>query len=71
MVAEYYQQRSSAAMIFTETTAWCERGKSSIGSPGLYTKEQAEGWKLVTDAVHKNGCLIFVQINHAGRATNI
>jgi len=53
MVAEYYAQRASAAMIFTETTAWSQRGRSSTGSANLYTEEQAEGWLKVTDAVHK------------------
>jgi len=70
MVAEYYAQRASAAMIFTETTAWSQRGRSSTGSANLYTEEQAEGWLKVTDAVHKKEGKIFVQINHAGRATN-
>jgi N-ethylmaleimide reductase len=70
MVAEYYAQRAGAAIIFTETVAWCQRGRSSTGSGNLFTEEQAEGWKKVTDKVHENNGRIFVQINHAGRATN-
>jgi N-ethylmaleimide reductase len=70
MVAEYYGQRASAGLIFTETTAWCQRGRTSQGSPGLYSEEQAQGWRLVTDAVHQRAGKIFVQLAHAGRATN-
>lgn len=70
MVAEYYGQRAGAGLIFTETSAWCQRGKSSIGAGNLYTEEQAAGWKTVTDRVHEKGGKIMVQINHAGRATN-
>ena len=70
MVAEYYAQRASAGLIFTETTAWCQRGRTSKGSPGLYSEEQAQGWRAVTEAVHHLGGRIFVQLAHAGRATN-
>lgn len=70
LVAEYYAQRASAGLIITETTAWCQRGKTSAGSPCLFNEQHAKGWKMVTDAVHKKGGKIFVQINHAGRATN-
>lgn len=70
LVAEYYAQRASAAMIFTETTAWSERGRTSFGSPNLYNEEQANGWKKVIDLVHQKGGKLFLQISHAGRCTN-
>lgn len=57
-------------MIFTETTAWCPRGRSSTGSANLYTQAQADGWKKVIDGIHSRGGRVYVQINHAGRATN-
>lgn len=41
LVADYYGQRASAGLIFTETTAWSQRGRSSAGSANLYTLEQA------------------------------
>jgi N-ethylmaleimide reductase len=70
LVAEYYSQRASAGLIFTETTAWCQRGRTSQGAPSLYNEEQAQGWRSVTDAVHQKGGKIFVQLSHSGRATN-
>lgn len=39
------------------------------GVPGLFTPEQANGWKKVVEAVHAKGGFIFCQLWHAGRAT--
>jgi N-ethylmaleimide reductase len=36
--------------------------------PGIYSQTQVEGWKQVTDAVHKKGGKIFLQLWHGGRA---
>lgn len=30
--------------------------------PSLYTREHADGWRKVVDAVHKEGALIFCQL---------
>lgn len=38
------------------------------GVPGIFLKEQAEGWKKVTDAVHAKGGFIYAQLWHSGRA---
>ena len=35
--------------------------------PGLHSAEQVAGWRLVTDAVHAKGGLIFAQLMHTGR----
>jgi 2,4-dienoyl-CoA reductase-like NADH-dependent reductase (Old Yellow Enzyme family) len=40
------------------------------GTPGIHSKEQVQGWKLVTDAVHKNGGHIFLQLWHVGRISH-
>lgn len=39
------------------------------GVPGIFTQEQASGWKKVVDAVHAKGSFIYCQLWHAGRAT--
>ena len=36
-------------------------------TPGIYTEAQRQGWRLVTDEVHRKGGTIFVQIWHVGR----
>jgi N-ethylmaleimide reductase len=66
-MAEYYSQRASAGLIISEATAISEEGYGWFGSPGIYTKEHAEGWKLSTDAVHAKGGVIFAQLWHMGR----
>lgn len=38
--------------------------------PGIFTKEQVEAWKLVVDAVHAKGAIIFCQLWHVGRASH-
>lgn len=38
--------------------------------PGIYNEEHVKGWKLVTDAVHANGGLIFCQLHHVGRVAH-
>ena len=49
---EYYRQRAAAGLILTEGT-WVSRdGIGFINVPGLFTHEQVEGWRAVTEAVH-------------------
>ena len=44
-------------------------GNSSFWKePGIYSDAQIEGWKLTTDAVHRAGGRIFLQLWHGGRA---
>ena len=70
LMAEYYSQRASTGLLITECTMVTE-GTSSFGDdPGIYSQEQIEGWKLTTDAVHKAGGRIFIQIWHGGRAAH-
>jgi 2,4-dienoyl-CoA reductase-like NADH-dependent reductase (Old Yellow Enzyme family) len=66
-MAEYYSQRASAGLIISEATAVSEIGYGWFGAPGIYTNEQAQGWKLSVDAVHENGGKIFAQLWHMGR----
>jgi N-ethylmaleimide reductase len=65
--AEYYAQRASAGLIIAEATQISEQGKGYAFTPGIYSKEQVEGWKLVTTAVHAKGGKIFLQLWHVGR----
>ncbi|NML56814.1 alkene reductase [Chryseobacterium cheonjiense] len=70
LMAEYYAQRSSAGLIITEATQISLQGKGYAKTPGIYTQEQIEGWKLITDAVYKNGSKIFLQLWHVGRVSS-
>lgn len=67
LMAEYYGQRTEAGLIITEGIAPSPNGLGYPRIPGLFSKEQVEGWKLTTEAVHKNGSKIFAQLMHTGR----
>jgi 2,4-dienoyl-CoA reductase-like NADH-dependent reductase (Old Yellow Enzyme family) len=70
MMAEYYSQRSSAGLILSEATAVTPMGVGYPDTPGIWSQAQTEGWKLVTDAVHKAGSRIFLQLWHVGRISD-
>jgi N-ethylmaleimide reductase len=68
--ATYYGQRASAGLIVSEATNISAQGKGYIRTPGIWTKEQVEGWKLTTKAVHDKGGRIFLQLWHVGRVSH-
>jgi N-ethylmaleimide reductase len=67
LTVEYYSQRASAGLIISEGINISPEALGSPFTPGIYTKEQIEAWKKVTDAVHSKGGLIFAQLWHTGR----
>lgn len=68
--AEYYAQRSSAALIVSEASQVSPFGIGYPGTPGIHSDEQVKGWKLVTDAVHAKGGKILLQLWHVGRISH-
>ncbi len=70
MNAEYYAQRASAGLIITEASQISPQGLGYPATPGIYSSEQVEGWKLVTEAVHQQGGRIFIQLWHVGRISH-
>ena len=67
LMAAYYAQRASAGLIISEATGISREGLGWPNAPGLWNDAQVEGWKLVTDAVHKAGGKIVAQLWHMGR----
>jgi N-ethylmaleimide reductase len=67
---EYYRQRASAGLIVTEATWISQEAIGFINVPGLFTPEQAEGWRAVTDAVHAEGGVIYAQLAHSGAVSH-
>jgi len=68
--ATYYAQRASAGLIISEATQISQQGQGYPGTPGIHSKEQIKGWKIVTSAVHKAGGKIFLQLWHVGRISH-
>ena len=70
LMRDYYVQRSSAGLIVTECTQVSDQGHGIIRAPGLHRRDQVDGWRMVTDAVHAAGGRIYNQLWHSGRASH-
>jgi 2,4-dienoyl-CoA reductase-like NADH-dependent reductase (Old Yellow Enzyme family) len=70
LMAEYYAQRAGAGLILSEATSVTPQGVGYENTPGIWSDEQVEGWKLVTQAVHARGGKIFMQLWHVGRISD-
>src|SRR5262245_29492377 len=71
LASEYYGQRASAGLLVTEASQVSQQGQGYQDTPGIYSKEQVEGWRKVTDRVHERGGRIFIQIWHVGRISHV
>ena len=70
LMAEYYAQRAGAGLILSEATSISPQGVGYPDTPGIWSDEQVQGWKLVTKAVHAAGGRIFLQLWHVGRISH-
>ena len=70
LMANYYAQRASAGLILSEATVVTPMGVGYADTPGIWSQEQVEGWKLTTRAVHEAGGRIFLQLWHVGRVSD-
>ncbi|MER7935998.1 MULTISPECIES: alkene reductase [unclassified Streptomyces] len=67
LMAEYYAQRAGAGLIVTEGTQPSAIGQGYPDTPGIHSAAQIAGWRRVTDAVHAEGGVIYLQLMHTGR----
>ena len=67
---DYYRQRASAGLILTEATSVTPMGVGYPDTPGIWSDEQVEGWKHITQAVHAAGGRILLQLWHVGRISH-
>lgn len=70
LMAAYYTQRATAGLIISEATSVTPMGVGYPNTPGIWSDEQVEGWRLVTDAVHKAGGRMVLQLWHVGRISD-
>src|SRR4051794_34610739 len=63
-VSTYYSQRGSygGTLLITEATFIAPRAGGYENVPGIYNSAQIAAWKKITDAVHKKGSFIFLQL---------
>lgn len=57
MAKEYYEQRGSVAgsLIITEATFISKKASGYPNVPGIWSKEQIESWKRITEGVSERG----------------
>jgi N-ethylmaleimide reductase len=67
IMAEYYRQRATAGLIVSEGTNISQQAVGYTYTPGIWSDQQIEAWKPVTEAVHQAGGKIFCQLWHCGR----
>ena len=67
LTVQYYTQRVSAGLIFTEAIRISEEATGSPLTPGIYSSNQIDAWKKVTKSIHDHGGLIIAQLWHTGR----
>lgn len=70
LIAEYYRQRAGAGLIITEASQISAWAKGYPRTPGIFSEAQIAGWRNVTDAIHAEGGLIFLQLWHVGRLSH-
>lgn len=69
-ITAYYTRRADAGLIISEATIIEPDGQGYPNTPGIYSQEQIDGWRKVTDSVHKAGGKMFLQLWHVGRVSN-
>jgi 2,4-dienoyl-CoA reductase-like NADH-dependent reductase (Old Yellow Enzyme family) len=70
MMATYYAQRATAGLIISEATSVTPMGVGYPDTPGIWSRGQIDGWKLVTKGVHEAGGRMFLQLWHVGRISH-
>lgn len=68
-MTDYYAQfaRGGFGLVITEGTYTdTTHSQGYLNQPGLATERHIDGWRRVTDAVHKTGIPILAQLMHAG-----
>lgn len=70
LMRDYYVQRASAGLMLTEATSVTPMGVGYPDTPGIWSDAQVAGWTSITDAVHRAGGIILLQLWHVGRVSH-
>lgn len=71
-MVDYYRRRAEggAGLILTEGTIIHPSGDGWVNAPHIHTKEQAQAWGKVVNAVHEFDAAIACQLWHMGRISH-
>ena len=70
---DYYDEKTKGGyigLVITEHAYIRQDGKAGKGQMSISRDSDIEGLKKLVDVIHKNGCKVIAQMNHAGSATN-
>ncbi|PVF97962.1 putative NADPH2 dehydrogenase chain OYE2 [Serendipita vermifera] len=69
LAVTYYGQRASTpgTLLISEATLITPQASGFDNAPGIWSKEQIEAWKRITEAVHGNKSSIYLQLWALGR----
>lgn len=72
LVPEYYAQRACVpgTLLVSEATFIAPQAGGYANVPGIWSQQQIDGWRKVTDAVHEKKSFIYLQLWALGRAAN-
>jgi N-ethylmaleimide reductase len=74
LMATYYGQRADpdtgAGLLISEAAQISPQAQGYGDTPGIHSRAQVDGWRLVTDAVHARGGRIVCQLWHVGRISH-
>lgn len=70
LMRQYYEQRAGAGLITSEATSVTPAGVGYPHTPGIWSDEQVQGWRIITQAVHHAGGRIVLQLWHVGRISD-
>ena len=70
MMRDYYVQRASAGLIFSEATSVTPGASAIRIPPACGRHEQVEGWRKIVDGVHAAGGRMLLQLWHVGRISD-
>ncbi|MEQ1652267.1 MAG: alkene reductase [Hyphomicrobium sp.] len=70
LMRDYYVQRATAGLMLSEATSVAPMGVGYPDTPGIWSDAQVAGWKDITDAVHKAGGTMLLQLWHVGRVSH-
>jgi N-ethylmaleimide reductase len=71
ITAKYYGQRATkGGLIIAEATNISPQARGYLGTPGIFTQQQIDGWKRVTDTVKEKEGNMFLQLWHTGRVSH-
>ena len=61
--AEYYSERTTPnSLLISEGIVIHPRGRGFPNTPGLYTSEQVQAWKPITQGMKERGGMFFAQL---------